>query len=54
MYYIGEGVPKYHMEAAKWYKLAAQQGDADAQYNLGLMYSDGRGVPQDSIHWLLN
>jgi hypothetical protein len=25
----------------------AEQGDADAQYNLGLMFADGRGVPQD-------
>ncbi|MEQ1847607.1 MAG: SEL1-like repeat protein, partial [Nitrospira sp.] len=26
----------------------ATQGDADAQYNLGVMYRDGHGVPQDS------
>jgi TPR repeat protein len=25
----------------------AEQGNADAQYNLGLMYDNGRGVPQD-------
>ncbi len=25
----------------------AEQGDADAQYNLGVMYEKGRGVPQD-------
>ena len=25
-------------EAVKWYRLAAEQGDADAQYNLGIMY----------------
>jgi TPR repeat protein len=25
----------------------ADQGNADAQFNLGLMYRDGRGVPQD-------
>ena len=25
----------------------AEQGDADAQYNLGLMYDKGYGVPQD-------
>jgi TPR repeat protein len=28
------------------WRLAAQ-GDADAQFNLGLMYAEGRGVPQD-------
>ena len=26
---------------------AAEQGDAAAQYNLGLKYAAGRGVPQD-------
>jgi len=28
-------------------KKAAEQGDADAQYELGFAYKDGRGVPQD-------
>ena len=28
-------------------KRAAERGDAAAQYNLGLRYSKGRGVPQD-------
>jgi hypothetical protein len=31
----------------KWYRKAAEQGLAAAQYNLGLMYSYGKGVPQD-------
>jgi hypothetical protein len=35
-------------EAVKWYRLAAEQGDATAQYNLGLMYYEGQGVPQDN------
>ena len=26
----------------------AEQGDADAQFNLGQMYDDGQGVPQDA------
>jgi uncharacterized protein len=30
-----------------WYKKAADQGDAPAQFNLGFMYSNGLGVPQD-------
>ncbi len=32
----------------------AQQGDARAQYNLGVIYSKGQGVPQDyaeALHW---
>ena len=27
----------------------AEQGDAEAQYNLGMLYADGRGVPQDRV-----
>ncbi len=30
-----------------WYRKAAEQGHADAQFTLGLMYADGRGVPKD-------
>ena len=33
--------------ALKEWKPLAGQGDADAQYNLGLMYLNGWGVPQD-------
>ena len=33
--------------ALKWYRKAANQGDARAQYNLGLVYTDGQGVAQD-------
>jgi hypothetical protein len=40
-------VPKDYPEAAKWYRLAAQQGEVIAQYNLGLMYYRGNGVAQD-------
>ena len=28
-------------------RTAAAQGDADAQFNLGVMYSTGRGIPQN-------
>ena len=27
-----------------WYRMAAEQSHADAQYNLGVMYANGRGV----------
>ena len=43
-----------YLEAAKWYQMAAEQGDLYAQINLGSMYSAGRGVPQDykeAIKW---
>jgi uncharacterized protein len=34
-------------EAIKWYQLAADQDNPDAQFNLGLMYLKGHGVAQD-------
>jgi TPR repeat protein len=47
MYRRGQGVPQDYTEAARWYRKAAEQGDASAQCNLGYMYDRGRGVPQD-------
>jgi TPR repeat protein len=44
-----------YTEAAKWYRLAAEQGHTSAQGNLGFMYGKGVGVPQDYIEaykWL--
>ncbi len=49
MYYYGEGVTKDSVQAAKWIRKAAEQGDALAQYNLGLMYYNGNEVPLDKI-----
>ena len=37
LYYNGRGVLQDYKEAAKWYQLAAAQGDADAQNNLGMI-----------------
>jgi TPR repeat protein len=36
-----------YKEAVKWYRKAAEQGHIEAQANLGVMYSKGRGVEQD-------
>ena len=36
-----------HIEAAKCFRKSAEQGVAAAQYNLGIAYLDGHGVPQD-------
>ena len=30
-------------------RMAAEQGIASAQYNLGVMYANGQGVPQDYV-----
>lgn len=35
------------VEAIKWYRLAAEQGFAEAHYNFGVMYYNGEGVPKD-------
>ncbi len=41
-------------DESNYRRRAAEQGDADAQYDLGLMYATGRGVPQDdgeAVRW---
>jgi uncharacterized protein len=47
MYLNGIGVLKDYAEALKWYRLAAEQGRASAQGNLGDMYLNGSGVLKD-------
>ena len=42
-------MPQDFVQAVKWYRLAAEQGDAYAQYTLGLMYAKGQGMPQDFV-----
>ncbi len=32
-----------------WYRKAAEQGDAEAQYHLGYMYTVGRGIPENDV-----
>ena len=46
-YRDGTGMPQDDTEAVKWFRKAAEQGDASAQNDLGVMYQNGRGVPQD-------
>jgi len=47
MYDKGQGVPQDYKEAVKWYRLAAEQGYAYAQYHLGLIYYQGNKVHKD-------
>ena len=35
--------------SADYWRARAEEGEAIAQYNLGVMYADGRGVPQDDV-----
>jgi TPR repeat protein len=45
-----ENFPKDNNQAFYWSKKGAEQGDADSQNALGVMYSEGLGVPQDYKH----
>ena len=54
MYDAGEGVPKNASAAVQWYRKAAEQGNAEAQFSLASMYEEGRGVVKDStlaVQW---
>ena len=47
-------MPQDYAAAASWYRKAAEQGNAIAQFHLGFMYDFGRGVPQDyaaAVSW---
>ena len=49
MYANGEGVLKDDKAAVKWYRRAAEQGYADAQFNLGVMCHTGDALPKDYV-----
>ena len=54
VYYEGEGVSRDYAEAARWFRLSADQGLAESQYMLGVMYDRGDGMPQDyakAVKW---
>jgi len=41
------GIDRDYKQAAEWFSKAAEQGHADAQYNLGELYNRGRGVKKN-------
>ena len=47
MYQNGDGLPQDNSQAVEWYRKAANQGLAAAEFNLGAMYEDGLGVTKD-------
>jgi TPR repeat protein len=54
MYYFGKGVPQNNANAMSWFRKAADQGDARAQYDVGDLYFRGKGVPQsytNAVNW---
>jgi TPR repeat protein len=52
MYYSGQGVKEENAQAAGWFRKAADQGNADAQFSLGSMYYSGQGVKKDDTETL--
>src|ERR1017187_5820150 len=44
-YIFGDGVVRDEVEAFKWYRKAADQGNAQAQYTLGCCYINGQLFP---------
>jgi TPR repeat protein len=49
LYEQGSGVRQDYVQAAFWYRKAAEQGDADAQNNLANLYANGQGFVQDYV-----
>jgi len=47
MYAAGQGVRQDYQQASRWYQVAAEQGQPEAEYNLGVLYFEGQGVMQD-------
>ena len=50
-----EVIPINPEEAAKWFRMAAEQGNLNSQLRLGLLYHDGYGVTRDyaeAAKWL--
>ena len=54
MYAAGRGITKNDVDAASWYRKAAEQHNAAAEFDLGLMYTKGQGVAKDdaeAVKW---
>ena len=56
MYEHGVGVSQDYLQAADWYRKAAEKGFAEAEYGLGFLYLNGYGLPKDfsqASNWML-
>ena len=54
MYVEGLCVPQSDTEAVKWFRMAAEQGNSEAQLNLGLIYEEGEDVDHsysEAVKW---
>jgi TPR repeat protein len=45
----GRGVKVDYVEAADWYRKAAEKGNPDGQHRLGMLFAQGLGVPRDPV-----
>ena len=55
-YYTGEGKPQNLKKAAKYFRIASNNGSHEAQFALGCMYQNGHGVSQNfmkAAEWYL-
>jgi hypothetical protein len=54
-YFLGDGVPKDEAEGLRWFRKAAEKGEAQAERILGLAYEFGQaGLSQDdekAVYW---
>jgi TPR repeat protein len=53
-YSHGTGVVQNETEALRWYRLAADQGKSEGQFNVDVFYNDGIGVVQNNagaVRW---
>ena len=56
LYYNGDGgLPKDDCEAVKWYRISAEQGNANGQFGLGMCYKYGIGITvnrKEAVKWI--
>ena len=59
MYEEGLGVPQNYLLAMNWYRQAADNGLAEAQHNMGMLYHQAMGLRKiwarlsGGLRWLL-
>ena len=53
MYADGRGLAEDAADAAQWFRRAATQSTAGAQYDFRIVYADRREVPQDDVNILM-
>jgi TPR repeat protein len=49
LYYCGQGTPQDHVQAMRWFEMAAHYDLPDALQALGVMYEHGEGVRRDAV-----